>query len=171
MLPLNYVVISSKELSRAERIHFACRGEDFGAILSNGVLKVNKELKKPKKLEKLIRKMFEVDHLLSAEDDQLFDLLYNEICATWGDELWGQINRAWSETLHAKLDAEYKREATAWLERYGNVSYTDTLDDLMPDFRNGVMEAIYSASRDVRDIFNYGFQMGAKYGAKEAAEA
>ena len=54
MLQLNYILISSKELSKADRIRLACRGEDFGAILSDGVLKVNKDLKKPKKLEKIV---------------------------------------------------------------------------------------------------------------------
>lgn len=98
-------------------------------------------------------------------------LVSYDVCETWGSELWSQIWESWADTLHAKLDAEDKREAIAWIERYGDVSYTDALDDLMPDFRSGVMEAIYSASRDIRDVFNYGFQMGAKYGAKEATEA
>lgn len=166
MLQLNYVVVSSKELSRSERVHFACRGEDFGAILSDGVLKVNKDLKKPKKLEKIVRKMFEVDHLLEGASSDLFDDLYHEVCENWGDYLWSQLWMAWSKTLDAKLDSEYKSKAVVWLEQYGDVDYSDAIDDLMPDFRSGVMEAIYSKSRDIRDIFNYGFQMGAQYGAK-----
>lgn len=167
MLQLNYVVISSKELSRSERVHFACRGEDFGAILTDGVLRVNKDLKKPKKLEKIVRKMFEVDHLLEGESAELFDNLFNEVCSTWGDYLWFQIRRAWSDTLQAKLDGEDRSDAAAWLEQYGNIDYTDSLDQLIPNFRNGVMKAIYSSSGDIRDIFNYGFQMGAQYGTKE----
>lgn len=166
MLQLNYVVVSSKDLSKMDKIHLACRGEDFGAILSDGVLKVNKDLKKPKKLEKLVRKMFEVDHLLSFEDDELFDMLYDEIRTNWGDEVWLQIRTAWGDTLTQKLKAEDESKAAAWLEQYGDVAYTDSINDLMPGFRSGVMEAIYSASRDIRDIFNYGFQMGAQYGAK-----
>lgn len=169
MLQLNYVVISSKELSRTEKIRLACKGHEFGAVLTDGVLKVNKDLKKPKKLEKLVRKMFEVDHLLSSEDDELMDMIYEEICKNWGEELWIQIRNAWGDTLQIKLEAEDKRKAATWLEQYGDVSYTDSIDDLMPDFRSGVIEAIYSKSRDLRDIFNYGFQMGAQYGAKEVS--
>lgn len=171
MLKLNYVLVSYKDLTKSERIRIACKGHDFGAILTDGILKVNKDLRKPKKLEKIVRKLFEIDHLISSEEAGPVDGLYHDVCETWGVELWSQIWEAWADTLHAKLDAEDKLEATAWIERYGDVSYTDALDDLMPDFRSGVMEAIYSASRDIRDIFNYGFQMGAKYGAKEATEA
>ena len=166
MLQLNYVVISSKELTKTERIILACQGEDFGAILSNGILKVNKDLKKPKKLEKIVRRMFDVDHLLEGESAELFDELYLEVYAIWGKFLWHQIYRAWSDTLGAKLKADDKAKAAAWLEQYGNVSYTDSLDELMPDFRCGVLDAIYSESRCIWDIFNYGFQMGAQYGTK-----
>ena len=168
MLQLNYVVISSKELSKTERIILACKGEDFGAILSNGILKVNKDLKKPKKLEKIICRMFDVDHLLEGESAELFDDLYHEVCAIWGEFLWHQIYRAWSDTLGAKLKADDKAKAAAWLEQYGDVSYTDAIDDLMPDFRSSVIDAIYSESRCIRDVFNYGFQMGAQYGTKGA---
>lgn len=168
MLQLNYAVISSKELSKTDKVLLACRGQDFGAILSDGVLKINKDLKKPKKLEKLVRKMFEVDHLLSWEDDALWDMLYEEICTNWSKELWTQLRAAWGDTLHAKMDAEAKEAASIWLEQYGSVDYTDSIEDLMPDFRSDVLRAIYSASMDIRDIFNYGFQMGTKYGAKEA---
>lgn len=167
MLQLNYVVVSSKDLSKTEKIILACQGREFGAILTDGILKVNKDLKKPKKLEKLVRKMFEVDHLLSCEDDALWDMLYEEICTNWSKELWTQLRTAWGDTLQAKMDAESKQEASVWLEQYGNISYTDSIDDLMPDFRSDVIRAIYSASGDIRDIFNYGFQMGARYGAKE----
>lgn len=166
MLQLNYILISSKELSKADRIRLACRGEDFGAILSDGVLKVNKDLKKPKKLEKIVRQMFEVDHLLGGESADLFDDLYHEVCTGWGEFLWRQIYRAWADTLTAKMKADDKAKATVWLEQYGDVSYTDSLDELIPDFRSGVIDAIFAESRDLRDIFNYGFQMGAQYGAK-----
>lgn len=166
MLQLNYVVVSSKELSRTEKVILACRGQDFGAILTDGVLKVNKDLKKPKKLEKLVRKMFEVDRLLEGADEELFDELYLEVCSNWSKELWTQIYNAWGDTLNAKMKAEDEAKAAAWLEQYGDVGYTDSIDELLPDFRSGVMESIYSASKDIRDIFNYGFQMGAQYGAK-----
>ena len=166
MLQLNYVVISSKELSKTDRIMLDCKGEDFGVILSGGILKVNKDLKKPKKLEKIVRQMFDVDHLLEGESADLFDDLYHEVCAVWGKFLWSQIYRAWADTLTAKMKADDKAKATAWLEQYGDVSYTDSLDDLMPDFRRGVIDAIYAESRDIRDIFNYGFQMGAQHGTK-----
>ena len=166
MLQLNYILISSKELSKADRIRLACSGEDFGAILSDGVLKVNKDLKKPKKLEKIVRQMFEVDHLLGGESADMFDDLYHEVCAVWGECLWSQIRQAWGDTLTAKMKADDKAKAAAWLGQYGDVSYTDSLDDLMPDFRSRVIDAIFAESRDLRDIFNYGFQMGAQYGAK-----
>ena len=166
MLQLNYVVISSKELSKADRILLACKGEDFGAVLSNGILKVNKDLKKPKKLEKIVRRMFGVDHFLEGESADLFDDLYHEVCAVWGEYLWSQIYRAWADTLTAKIKADNKADAAAWLEQYGDISYSDSLDDLMPDFRSGVIDAIFAKSKDLRDIFNYGFQMGARYGAK-----
>jgi len=169
MLQLNYILISSKELSKADRIVLACKGEDFGAILSGGILKVNNDLKKPKKLEKIVRRMFEVDHLLEGKSADLFDELYHQVCAAWGESLWHQIYRAWSDTLGAKLKADDKAKAAAWLEQYGDVSYTDSLDDLMPDFRSGVIDAIFAESRDLRDIFNYGFQMGAQYGTKAVA--
>ena len=168
MLQLNYVVVSSKDLSKTERIILACRGQEFGAILTDGILKVNKDLKKPKKLEKLVRQMFEVDHLLSSEDDALWDMLYEEICTGWSKELWLQIRTAWGDTLQAKLNAEYDTAANAWLAQYGNVDYTDHIDDLIPNSCSGVIKSIYESSRDIRDIFNYGFQMGARYGAKEA---
>lgn len=166
MLELNYATISSKELSKLERILLSYRGEDFGAILTDGVLKVNKDLKKPKKLEKIVRRMFAVDHLLEGESSDLFDALYLEVRDTWGESLWRQIYRAWSDTLGAKLKAEDQSAAAAWLELYGDVSYTDSIDDLLPGFRSGVLEAIYSSSRNIRDIFNYGFQMGVQYGTK-----
>lgn len=168
MLQLNYVVVSSKDLTSGERIYLACRGEEFGAILSNGFLKVNKDLKKPKKLEKLVRKMFEVDHLLSCEDDELWNALYDEICTTWGKVLWNQIRTAWGDTLDAKLKADADAAAATWLAHYGCIDYTDHIDDLIPDSCTGVIRSIFSKSQKIRDIFNYGFQMGAQYGAQEA---
>lgn len=167
MLQLNYVVVSSKELSNVEKMLLACKGQEFGAILFNGVLKINKDLKKPKKLEKLVRKMFEVDHLLSCEDDALWDMLYEEICTNWSEELWTQLRTARGDTLKAKLEVEAKEAAALWLEQYGNIDYTDSIDELLFDFRSDVIRAIYSVSRDIRMVFNYGFQMGARYGAKE----
>ena len=167
MLQLIYMVTSSKNLTKTERIRLALKGEDFGVILSDGILKVNKDLEKPKKLEKLVRKMFEVDYLLSDADDDLFNMLYDEIRSNWGDEVWRQIRSAWSDTLAQKMRIEEKTEASAWLEQYGNIAYTDSVDDMIPDFRSGVIEAIYSTSGNIRDVFNYGFQLGKHYGAKE----
>lgn len=176
MLQLNYVLVSYKDLTKTERIRIACNGHDFGAILTDGILKVNKDLRKPKTLEKIVRKLFEIDHRLNCEDDGLVDRLYHDVRETWGSELWDQIWEAWGDTLDAKLAAEAKSEAAGWLARYGsdaNIQYTDDLDEILDGVNpsvNGVMKAIYSAGC-LRDVFNYGFQMGARYGAKEATEA
>ncbi len=132
MLQLNYVPVSIKELTRTERARLALKGEEFGAILTDGVLKVNKDLKKPKRLENIVRQMFAVDHPLEGEDVDLFDALYEEVESTWSDELFMQIDRAWCDTLRKKQDAEDKQNAAAWLEQKG----PDTIDEiyrLVPD--------------------------------------
>ena len=165
MLHLEYMTISTKELGEIERILVDCTGEPFGVILYNGVLKVNKKLKNPKRLEKIVRTMFEVDHLLEGESAELFDDLYHEVRTAWGDYLWHQIWKAWADTLEAKQKAEDAQAASAWLEQFGNIDYTDSIDDLIPDFHSGILKAIYSKTINIRDIFNYGFQMGAQFGA------
>lgn len=166
MLQLNYVPVSIKELTRTERARLALKGEEFGAILTDGVLKVNKDLKKPKRLEKIVRQMFAVDHPLDAEDADLFDTFYEEIERVWGDELYMQLDYAWRTTLTKKQDAEDKQKAAAWLEQKD----LDTIDEiyrLVPDCSSGLLRALYAAG-SIDDVFAYGFQMGAQYG-KEAA--
>lgn len=170
MLKLNYEAISSKDLSQTERIILACKHQEFGAILFHGVLKVNKDLKEPKRLEKLVRKMFAVDHPITEAESAEWDALYEEICSTWGEELWKQLREAWGDTLDAKLAAEAREAATVWLDQYGDTGYTDSIDELAPGLRDDVIRAIYFASKDIRAVFNYGFQMGANYGVKEAAQ-
>lgn len=166
MLQLNYVPVSIKELTRTERARLALKGEEFGAILTDGVLKVNKDLKKPKRLEKIVRQMFAVDRPLEGEDADLFDALYEEVKTTWSDELFMQIDYAWRTTLTKKQDAEDKRNAAAWLEQN---SMPDTIDEiyrLIPDTRSGLIRALYAAD-SLDAVFAYAFQMGAQYG-KEA---
>lgn len=168
MLQLNYVPVSSKELDWTERVRLDCKGEDFGAILTDGVLKVNKDLKKPKKLEKIVRKMFAIDRPLEGEDMELFDSLYLEVKETWGDELYGQIDRAWRDTLRKKQDEEDKQGAAAWLEQNSDPDTIDKICGLVPAYSSGLVRELYAAG-GVNNVFVYGFQMGAQYGKEAAA--
>ena len=169
MLQLNYVAVSSKELSKTEKLILACKGEDFGAILFDGVLKVNKDLKKPKKLEKIIRKVWEYDHLLTIEDSDTFDRLYTEVCTTWGKELWEQIYEAWSRTLRKSLADQDERNAVELLEQYSGVDIIDSICDAFPGYSASLLKAMYRVSGDVSAIFAYGFQMGAQHAGKAVA--
>lgn len=163
MLQLNYVLVSSKELTCVERVRLACKGEEFGAILTDGVLKVNKDLKRPKKLEKIVRQMFAVDHLLDVEEVDLFDSLYQEVKETWSNELFIQLQRAWSTTLGKKMDEEDKQGAAAWREQNPSPDTLGKICELFPAYSHGLVKALYAAG-GIDDVFTYGFQMGAQYG-------
>lgn len=165
-----YELVSLKELTKTEKILLACKGEDFCCIRHNGVVKINKALPKPKTLVKIAGHMWQFDQLQDCAETEQMDDFWKQLRQIAGEEAADQIYRAWSEALREKLDAEDKRDASAWLQGRDVPAELDTICDTIGTYRPGFIKALWRQTASTDAIFLYGYQVGME-AAKKAVLA
>lgn len=168
-MQFTYEIISSSELTKADRVLLALKGEEFYFFRSKGIVKINKAQPKVASLVKIGTAMWQIDRLLDSVDAEAMDKLWREAEEIAGEEAAAQLYRAWSTALDEKMEREATRAAKEWMEGRNIIDDLDTISDAV-EYSSKFLKALWRETTDTDAIFVYGYQLGLQ-AARKAGEA
>ena len=167
-MQFTYELVSHQELTKTEKIILACKGEDFFCIRHNGVVKINKALPKPKTLVKIAAAVWQFDQLLDCAEAEQMDELLRQVEQIAGVAAAVQLNSAWNEALHEKLEAEDRKAAAEWIQSRNIKDELDAICDTIGSYQPGFIKALWRQTNSTDAIFLYGYQIGMEAARKAA---
>lgn len=167
-MQFTYELVSHQELTKTEKIILACKGEDFFCIRHNGVVKINKAIRKAKTVAKLAAAMWQFDQLLDCAEAEQMDELLRQVEQIAGVAAAVQINSAWNEALHEKLEAEDRKAAAEWIQGRSIKDELDAISDTIGSYHPGFIKALWRHTTSPDAIFLYGYQTGMEAARKAA---
>lgn len=167
-MQLHYELVSFHELTDLERVFVTYNREEFCFIRSNGILKINKTLPRPKTLAKIAANLWQHDRLQDEAESWEIDAIYNRVREIAGKEAALQLYGAWNEAVREKLNAENKRDASEWLQYHDIPGELDAISGASDSYRPGFIEALWGLTKSTDAIFLYGYQAGMEASRKVA---
>lgn len=146
-MELKYEIITEKELDCAGRLILAGSMRDFSFLFYGGRLKINADLPNVETLEELVKRLWMVDCVETAEDERLTENVYNEVEKLSGGAAADTLWRAWHDAVTAYRKNENNAKARAWYTEYYDLDAFDAI----PGYDSGFIDALTRVAYEHKD--------------------